>query len=66
MPKEGLCRIEAILGQPGVCPRGRCPFWERSAAGHEGSCAFDRVDFAGNPELAALLLRVRTALGRVR
>jgi hypothetical protein len=56
------CRLEHISGRNTPCPEAGCPFWEPGGAVLEGRCAFERLDLAGRPEIAAELLHVRRLL----
>jgi len=55
------CRIQESLGVAEVCPGERCPFWE-SGHGGLGGCAFEKINFGDNPEVAEWLLRVRKVI----
>ena len=61
-PAERLCRLKAMLRQVEVCPGEACAFWEPGGVVLEGRCAFERLDLSAKPELAALLLDLRSGL----
>ena len=61
-----LCRLQYIAGRVEDCPEERCPFWEPERPLVEGGCAFEKLDVADHPALAAWLLRVRTKLEAAR
>jgi hypothetical protein len=63
---QPLCRLHAALGHAEPCTTECCPFWEPGGAVLEGRCAFEQLDLAGRPELAALLLRARQALANAQ
>jgi hypothetical protein len=56
------CQLEHIGDRSAPCPEAGCPIWEPGGAVLEGRCAFERLDLAGCPEIAAELLRVRRLL----
>jgi hypothetical protein len=56
------CQLEHIGSRSTPCPEGRCPLWEPDGAVLEGRCAFELLDLARCPEIAAELLRVRRLL----
>jgi hypothetical protein len=58
----GLCRLKAALGEVQKCPEEACPFWEPGGAVLDGRCAFERVDLPSHPDVATLLLRIRSEL----
>jgi|GraSoiStandDraft_41_1057321.scaffolds.fasta_scaffold293882_3 hypothetical protein len=57
-----LCRLQYVAGRVEDCPEERCPFWEPERPLVEGGCAFEKLDVADHPGLAAWLLRVRKQL----
>jgi hypothetical protein len=59
---NGLCSLEAGLGRVVACPGAPCPFWDDRVCVIAGL----RADLGSSEELAAVLLRVRDALGGVR
>jgi len=61
-----LCRIRRAVGQLEECPEERCAFWEPGGAVLEGRCAFDGIDVAAEPDLANLLLGIRSRLEEAR
>jgi hypothetical protein len=64
VPAERLCRLATAIGETRPCPREGCPFWEPGGAVLEGRCAFEHVDVTARPELAELLLDLRSTLQR--
>jgi hypothetical protein len=56
-----ICRIEAERGRVVACRDG-CPFWEPGGAVLDGRCAFEHVDVAGRPDIAAELARAKRLL----
>jgi hypothetical protein len=60
------CRLQYTVGRVEACPGEPCPFWEPGGAVLEGRCAFDELDIADNPGLAAWLLRIRKRLEAAR
>jgi hypothetical protein len=63
---ETPCRITGALGRPEPCPYEACAFWEPGGVVLDGRCAFERLDLAGRPQLAQVLLDVRRALEAAR
>jgi hypothetical protein len=57
---HSVCRLKESLGEPEPCPGELCAFWE------VGSCALERVDLRGRPELAGFLLDLRGELESLR
>lgn len=59
-----LCSFEAWLGRLSRCPADACPLWEPGGAALPGGCLLERVgaDLAGGPDVAALLLDLRSTL----
>ena len=53
-----LCSLETVVGRVEACPEGACPFW----AVDGGGCAFEQLDVAVDPALAAWLLELRRRL----
>jgi hypothetical protein len=62
---DRFCPLEALGGRKRACPEVGCPFWEPGGAVVQGRCAFERLDLAGRPEVAAELLRIREQLSSV-
>lgn len=60
-----FCPLDAVAGRKRACPELGCPFWEPGGAVVRGRCAFERLDLAGRPQLAAELLRIREQLSSV-
>lgn len=58
--EAAVCRMKESLGELEPCPGEPCPFWEG------GSCAFERLELRGRPELAGFLLGLRGALESAR
>jgi hypothetical protein len=56
------CRLEQAVGRGHACPESGCAFWEPGGAVLAGRCAFEQVDLAGRPEIAAELLQIRAIL----
>jgi hypothetical protein len=56
------CRLEQAVGVACACPESACPFWEPGGAVLAGRCAFEQLDLAGRPEIAAELLQIRAVL----
>jgi hypothetical protein len=57
-----LCLLQYTAGRVEDCPEERCPFWEAERPLVGGGCAFEKLDMADHPALAAWLLRVRKQL----
>jgi hypothetical protein len=57
------CRLEQAVGQVGICPGPRCPFWDDSRQG-SGGCTFESLDLRGREQLAGWLLDLRRTLER--
>jgi hypothetical protein len=60
-----FCPLDAVGGGKRACPELGCPFWEPGGAVLRGRCAFERLDLAGRPQLAAELLQIRDRLSAV-
>jgi hypothetical protein len=56
------CSLEAAVSKTAACPEEACPFWEPGGAALGARCAFEKLDVAGDAELAAWLLEIRGRL----
>ena len=62
------CGLRAGIEEHELCPGPECPFWEEGGAILESGCAIERlgVPIARQPELAHLLLGLRTSIEEAR
>jgi hypothetical protein len=58
--EDRRCDLQAAAGRVELCPEEGCPFWD------DGKCvvASLRPDFERDPDLATLLLSLRSRLAR--